>query len=110
MTSPTSEPYEEEMLQRARILCETRGTLEMMDEKGRSIPFMVFRTDRLRLAIDTRTNEIQIGLRNEVGVGLWAIYHVDTSLGQYSVFKPERYQECVELMRPLMVLDDLADI
>ena len=109
MTSPTPEPFEEEMLKRARWLCENRGEREIRLDKAHEVPFRVFKTDRLSLSIEESADQVQIALKHEEKLGMWLIYYAAHPPDE-SIFKPEHYEECAKLMRPLMVLDDLADV
>lgn len=103
-----SEPYEEEMLQRARWLCENRGEEEICLDKAHEVKFRSFRFGRLSASIDERTDQVRVALKFEGIDGSWLIYYESIDGGP--IFRTEAYKEAVEIMRPLMLLDDLADV
>jgi len=105
-----SEPYEEEMLNRARWLCDNRGEREIRLDKAHDVPFKAFRSDRLSLAIEVASDQVQVAMTFEWISVAWLIYYVEPWAPDESIFRTKHYQECVELMRGLMLLDDLADV
>jgi len=106
-----SEPYEEEMLRRARRLVEAYGDRTSKVDKAYDVWFRSYRVGDLYLEIREADDKVLVSLRNMGGAGgIWAVYYPNMGFPNDSVYKPEHYQECVELMRPLMVLDDLADV
>lgn len=109
MTSPTSESYEEEMLKRARKLAETRGRRQ---DKGLHDWFLSCYVGRLYVEIREADDQVLVSLRNRGSApsGTWAVYYPELDFPAHSIYKPEFYQECVELMREAMILDDLADV
>ena len=106
-----SEPFEEEMLQRARQLVTTRGKRV---DRGHHDWFLAYQADRLYLSIREDDDKVGVHLKHPDKVGVWAIYYVDLDhvigVTSESIYQPEHYEECVKLMRALLVLDDLADV
>lgn len=104
-----SEPFEDEMLRRARRLVENRGEREIRLDKAYDVPFKVFKTDRLSLAIDSRNDRLSVAMTFAGISGSWLIYYVAQPHNE-SIFRPEHYEKCAELMRSLMLLEDLANV
>jgi len=104
-----SDPFEEEMLRRARQLCVTRGRRIVKVDKAYDVPYHAFKDDRLSVSIRESTNQVEVAMTLEWISGSWLIYYVDPYQPSESIFRPEHYEEAVELMRQMMILEDLAD-
>jgi len=107
-----SEPFEEEMLQRARQLVTTRGKRV---DRGHHDWCLFYKSGRIHLSIredDDQTIRVALELLGKVGI--YTIYYpdLDHDIGQTSesIYMPQHYEECVMLMQALLVLDDLADV
>ena len=103
-----SESIEQEMLRRARTLCETRG--KRVDRLHHDW-FRDYRADRLHLSIREEDDQVLVCLSPIGSINDWAVYYPDLDpADDNSIYLSEQYEECVELMRAVMVLDDLADV
>ena len=111
MTLPLSDPHEEEMLRRARILVETRGKRV---DRGDHDWFWTYRSGRLHLSIRECDDKVSVSLKLRDKPGVYTIYYIDLDhdigANTESIFMFQHYKECVDLMEGLMILDDIANV
>jgi len=99
----------QEMLRRATHLALTRGkqidgsrTKELRYQDGR----LSLRLPESRVGYST----VVVALLRPASICTFGVIYNKGEIEDWDCFQPEHYEECVEIMRSLLVLEDLADV
>jgi len=99
------EPVLEELLTRARRLAVARGKLV----GGAKFGELLFGNHSLCVSIRQDNDDVLVSLRTGPNKWVW-VHCPDPTNWRDSTYRTDLYQEIVDIMRAMMVLEDLAGV